>query len=205
MTDQRLHNLAQILVRYSVATRPGDDVAIRCPGSFAAAQPLLGQVFREVLKAGAHPHPVIVPGLTEEFDRHPSIPRARMCNWGKPDPDLDLIAHSFQCDIRIMSETEHSPSIASRCHPACPMHFAAHSELIRLYRERSAKHDLRWVVSVLPTTGYAQEVGDELRGVRGLGVLSHLADHPDPASAWSETAPGRLDLSSGSAASRMSM
>lgn len=159
-------------------------MAIRCAGSIAAALPLLGLVFREVLKAGGHPHPMIFPGLTEEFD-HILYSEGSDEQLGQPDPGFDLIAHNFQCDIRILSET--NTCRLSRVDPSrAPMHIAAQSELWRLYRERSAKHDLRWVISALPTTAYAQDSEMSFEEYEDFVYSATLADHPDPASAWSE-------------------
>jgi len=184
MTDQRLRKLAQILVRYSVETRPGDHVAIRCNGSLAAALPLFSHVFREVLKAGGHPHPIILPALTEEFD-HILYTQGSDAQVERPDPLYDLIAHDFQCDIRILSET--NTRRLSRVDPSrAPLHLAAHSELIRLYYERVAKRDLRWVLCALPTAGYAQDAEMSLEEFEDFVYSAAYADRPDPSSAWSE-------------------
>jgi aminopeptidase len=184
MTDQRLQNLAQLLVRYCVAAKPGDDVAIRCNGSLAAALPLMGLVFRETLKAGANPHPMILPGLTEEFE-HIFLSEGSDEQLGRADPAYALIAHNFQCDIRILSEV--NTRRLSRVDPSrTPMHLGAQSELMRLYRERAARQDLRWVLSGLPTTGYAQDSDMSLGEFEEFVFSATFADLPDPASAWRE-------------------
>ena len=184
MPDQRLQNLARILVRYSVGTKPGDHVAIRSVGAIAAALPLMELVFREVLKAGGHPHPLIFPGLTEEFD-HILYSVGSDEQLGQPDPVYDLMAHNFQCDVRIYSET--NTRRLSRVDPTrAPMHFAAQSELMRLCRERSAKRDLRWVLTALPTAAYAQDSEMSLDEFEDFVYSATFADQQDPASAWSD-------------------
>ena len=52
MTDPRMRNLANILVNYSVAVRPGDWVVIN---GHVLALPLVNEVVRLVLRAGGNP------------------------------------------------------------------------------------------------------------------------------------------------------
>jgi len=184
MSDQRLQKLAEILVHYSVAARPGDNVAIRCEGSLSAALPLMRLVFREVLKAGAHPHPLIPPYLTEEFDEA-FYTQASDAQLGRTNPFFDLVARSFQCDIRILSET--NTRRLSRIDPSrVPLHMAAHSDLMQIYLDRAAKHDLRWVYCAVPTTGYSQDAEMGLNGYEDFVFSATYADCPDPASKWAE-------------------
>lgn len=55
--------MAQILVRYSVAVKPGEPVLIH---STDLAAPLAREIYREALRAGGHPEVNVgVPGLAE--------------------------------------------------------------------------------------------------------------------------------------------
>jgi aminopeptidase len=145
----------------------------------------MGLVFRETIEAGAYPHPMIFPGLTEEFD-YILYSEGSEAQVGRADPTYALIAHSFQCDIRILSEV--NTRRLSRVDPSrVPMHLGAHSELMRLYRERSARQDLRWVLCGFPTTGYAQNSEMSLPQFEDFVFSATFADRPDAASAWRET------------------
>ena len=53
MVDSRHEKLAELLVRYSTRVQPGELVAI---AGQAAGAPLLRAVYREVVRAGGHPH-----------------------------------------------------------------------------------------------------------------------------------------------------
>ena len=53
MPDPRVEKLASILVRHSVAVKKGDTVLIGA--STELAKPLVLAVYKEVMKAGAHP------------------------------------------------------------------------------------------------------------------------------------------------------
>jgi len=52
MIDARVRKLAQVLVHYSTAVKPGEKVLI---GGSPASEPLLREVYRQVLQTGAHP------------------------------------------------------------------------------------------------------------------------------------------------------
>jgi aminopeptidase len=63
MTDIRLQRMAKVLVNYSLNIKKGDRFAIY---TSPLAVPLLREVVREALRAGAHPEPFIsVPGIQE--------------------------------------------------------------------------------------------------------------------------------------------
>jgi len=71
MSDPRVANLAKTLVQYSTRVQPGERVAII--GS-PVSEELLKEVFREVLRAGGHPYPMLglevlagMDGLDEIF------------------------------------------------------------------------------------------------------------------------------------------
>jgi len=63
MPDTRLRRMAQVLVRYSLGIKKGDRLAIET-GPIAA--PLVHEVVREALRAGAYPETfVALPGVRE--------------------------------------------------------------------------------------------------------------------------------------------
>jgi|SRR5450755_3380755 len=51
MSDPRQQKLAQVLVHYSLALKPGDKFIINGP---AFAAPLIYEIYREAVRAGAH-------------------------------------------------------------------------------------------------------------------------------------------------------
>ena len=70
MRDPRITNLARILVGYSVDVREGETCVIRAP---TTAEPLVGAVYEEVLKAGAHPLVTLgFAGQSSAYFRHAS-------------------------------------------------------------------------------------------------------------------------------------
>ena len=70
MTDPRTEKLADIIVNYSAAIKPGDSVLIQ-GGTITA--PLMREVYAGVLRAGGHPMILAqIPGINELFFRHAS-------------------------------------------------------------------------------------------------------------------------------------
>src|SRR5678809_1222809 len=64
MRDPRLEKLADVLVNYSVAVKPGQLVRLNGP---SAATPLLVELYRKVVAAGGYPMARTVPDELEEI------------------------------------------------------------------------------------------------------------------------------------------
>src|SRR5579859_6442211 len=63
MGDRRLQRMAKVLVNYSIGVKKGERLALRAP---AVAAPLIREIYREALRAGALPETFIsLPGLAE--------------------------------------------------------------------------------------------------------------------------------------------
>ena len=70
MADTRVEKLADLLVNYSIAAKPGQKIAIH--GS-TLAEPLIRALYASILNAGAHPTVLAtLPGLDEILYRHGS-------------------------------------------------------------------------------------------------------------------------------------
>src|SRR6185312_2323961 len=63
MNDIRLQRMAKVLVNYSIGVKKGERLAIRAP---SVAAPIIREIFREALRAGALPETFLsLPGLAE--------------------------------------------------------------------------------------------------------------------------------------------
>ncbi len=61
MTDTRVQKFAKILVEHSAHIQPGDRVLIE---GTTAAEPLIRELFIQILEKGGHPHPLVaLPGM----------------------------------------------------------------------------------------------------------------------------------------------
>ena len=64
MMDQRIAKLADVLVNYSVAVKPGELVAIQAA---PVAEPLVVALYAAVLRAGGHPTVRLAPDVLAEL------------------------------------------------------------------------------------------------------------------------------------------
>jgi aminopeptidase len=182
MADPRLTKLAQLLVRYCVEVKPGDRVGIVPLGSIASALPLQAEVLREVLAAGGQPQPYVIPARADEFD-YVFYSTAAESQLRRPDPVYEMVAKEFECDIRILCET--NTRRLSHIDPQRQVEWRrAHSEVIHLYLERAARRDLRWVLTAFATPAYAQDSEMSLEEYESFLYSSTLADTADPLSLW---------------------
>ena len=182
MSDPRIDKLAQILVQYSVAVKPGQRVGIGGAPFSPQALPLMEAVLREVYRAGAHPIPSLQVLQTEGFDRI-FFGEANDVQLKFREPWAEEMIRSLDCDIGIMASTNtrrlsgadsSKMSIASR----------AMRDLVTLYFKRAAEGSLRWVLCATPTAAYAQDAEMSLPEFEDFVFGSTYADQEDPVSAW---------------------
>jgi len=184
MSDPYLSKLAQLLVQYCVEVQPGNCVGITPYGSIASALPLQTEVVREVLKSGGHPYPYLMPTYADEFDYvfYSTATDAQLQQPGRID---ELVTKEFDCDIVIYCETN-TRRLSNIDSERQAMWKSAQSEITRLYLERAAKRELRWVGTAIPTTAYAQDAEMSLEEYKEFIYTSMLVDTEDPVSLWQE-------------------
>jgi aminopeptidase len=184
MIDPRLRKLAQLLVRYCAKVRPGDRVGIMPYGSVASALSLQAELVREVLKSEGHPHPYVIPALVDEFD-YVFFSAAADAQLRQPDRIFELVTKEFDCDIAILCETN-TRRLSQVDAERQVIRRRAHSDLIRLYFDRAARGELRWVLAPYPTPAYAQDAEMSLEEYENFVFSSVFADTDDPISLWEE-------------------
>ena len=96
--DPRMSRWAKTLVNYCLDVKSGDTVQINAT---PVAEPLIAEVYREVLRAGGHPIPAIrVPGLIETLLREGNDAQLQWIN-----PADRLLTEQVDCFLTILSET----------------------------------------------------------------------------------------------------
>ena len=176
MPDPRLVKLAEILVHYSVAVRPGDWVVIN--GSVIAL-PLVTEVTRLALEAGGHPTVLLSDDDLEEIMLR-SASEAQL-RWISPFER----SVAEQADATIMLRAASNTRVLSRLDPAKQrVRQQARAELTRIAMERAARGERRWVVTQFPCAAYAQEADMSLRDYEAFVYAATFADQPDPIACW---------------------
>ncbi|MGD8758811.1 MAG: aminopeptidase [Anaerolineales bacterium] len=184
MADQRVVNLAQILVRYSTKVKPKDLVAII---GQPVATPLIREVYREVLRAGGYPY-VMLRG-SPSYMPAPDDLTYWLLTEGSDDQiehvDLftKIVMESF--DVRIVILSSGNTRSWSNIDPSrLQQRNRAHEQVIKTYRERSASGELRWVGTMYPTQAYAQDAEMSLSEFQDYVYGTTYADAADPIVEW---------------------
>ncbi len=186
MADPRLTKLAQVLVKYSMELKPGEQFILRCD---ALAEELSRAVYKEAILAGAH---VTVqnslPGLGEIFYKH-----ANDDQLAHISPVQRMIIENFDAMLQLCADYN-TRELSSVDPKRMGLARKAQAELFKIGMERMSRRELKWCYTVYPTNASAQEADMSLSEyeefVYGAGLL-HL---DDPVAAWREEAArqGRL-------------
>jgi len=176
MTDPRVEKLADVLVNYSVAVRPGDKVLVQ---GDTLAEPLLKAVYAQVLQAGGHPLMLAsLPGTNELFFRYASDEQLQHV----PEP-LKLVIETY--DVRIsIKGAENTKALSNIDAAKMVLCNQAQTELMKTFMQRSASGDLRWTTTLFPTNAYAQDAEMSLNEYEDFVYGACLPDMDDPVGYW---------------------
>jgi aminopeptidase len=174
--DLRVEKLAELLVDYSVAVKPGDKVAIE---GEAAGEPLLKAVYARVLQAGGYPVLLMQPdGLQEIFYRHASDEQLKYVS------DISrMVIETFDARIRVSADTN-TRELSGVAPARAVIRSSANRPLSEMMLERSAVGDLRWVVTNYPTNAYAQDADMSLAEYEDFLYGACIPDMDDPVGHW---------------------
>lgn len=174
--DQRVEKLAEVLVTYSTAVKPGDKVLVN---GDTLAEPLLKVVYAKVLEAGGHPLLLpSVPGVEELLYELGSKEQLKHI----PEP-MRLIVETY--DVRISIRGAANTKALSSVDPSrMVIRNRAQTELMRTFMERSASGALRWVGTLFPTNAYAQDAEMSLSEYADFVYGACMPDGDDPVGYW---------------------
>jgi aminopeptidase len=174
--DPRIDKLADLLVNYSVAVKPGDKVAIFAPD---IARPLSEALFVAALKAGSYPIVMAMPQQTAELMfQHGSKEQIEYVH--------QPIAHiTEKYDVRISVLADENTRHLSRIDPQkMAWHSAARRHLLKTMMQRSAAGEFRWTIAPYPTNAMAQDADMSLSDYADFMFGACLPDLNDPVGYW---------------------
>jgi aminopeptidase len=176
MADIRIEKLAELLVDYSVAVKPGDKVAIQ---GESLAEPLFRAIYARVLQAGGHPFFVISPaGINELYYKYASDEQLKHIA-----PPGKMIYETY--DVMINIGADENTKALSNVDPArLVMRQQARTELRKNFLERSARKEVRWTYALYPTNAYAQDAEMSLAEYEDFVYAACLGDPADPVGYW---------------------
>ncbi|GHO71389.1 aminopeptidase [Ktedonobacter sp. SOSP1-52] len=180
MVDIRLQRMARLLVTYSLQVEKGDRLAI-IAGPVAA--PIIREVYREAIRAGAHPEPMIdLPGIREILLQEGSneqllfIPSARR-----------MAFEQYEALLMFFS-AENTRSLSSVDPARMAVSQQSMTELNKAQTQRSAEGELNWSIAMFPTNAYAQDANMSLSDFEDFVYRACFLDDEDPVARWQELA-----------------
>jgi aminopeptidase len=181
MSDPRVSKLAQILVHYSTRVQKGDKVLIRGFPLEPMATPLIVETFREILKAGGHPHFFIDPeDVWYYFYKEAS-------DFQLLEPDMFIEYASEHIDVDIRMSCIANRHILSNIDPGkLTLTRKANSHIWDKLASRSASGDLRWVVVGYPSQSMAEAAAMSQPEYEDFFYKATFVDADDPIQKYSE-------------------
>lgn len=176
MTDPRINNLARILIHYSAKIKPKDRVGIIAQ---PAAAPLIREVYREVLHAGGFPHSLItIDGLEYLFFAQANDEQLQYVS-----PFTKMVYEEFEAMIGIGSQSN-TRNLSNIDPSRQSLRAKSHSDLSKIFMERGASKELKWVWTIFPTQAYAQDAEMSLSEFEEFVYSTTFADTDDPVAEW---------------------
>ena len=176
MSDPRVERLASVLVDYSVGAKEGQQITIEGP---AVAAPLIREVFRCILAAGAHPLPRIgIEGMLEHLMLEGSDAQLDWVNPARRD-DIEEVDGR----VVIMGPQNTRSLTGVDASKQARLHRALEPQRNR-YLERAANGELSWVLTLFPTQAAAQDAGMSLPEFEDFVYSAGFLDRDDPVGEW---------------------
>jgi len=186
MRDPRLTKLADVLVHYSVAVKKGQIVRLAGP---PVSIPLLLELHRKVIEAGAHPMLRVAPEEAQEIFLK-----------GAGDDQLKFVnpINVFETetiDASISMWAEVNTKALTNCDPKrIGLTQVARKPIFDTFLKRAAKGELRWCGTQYPTQGSAQDADMSLSEYEDFVFGAGLLHEPDPIAAWKKVSEAQQRL-----------
>lgn len=178
MKDSRIEKLADVLVNYSTAVRPGDLVLI---GGSLVGAPLVTALYEQVIKSGGHPIVSLRPDECAEILLRDGSDEQLVF----ADPIAQYGVEN--ADVRIAFWGTDNTKSLSRYDPAKQSLVSqGRKKFMETFLDRAARHELRWVGTQFPCHASAQDAEMSLSQYEDFVFKAGLLHHADPASAWGE-------------------
>jgi aminopeptidase len=176
MIDARVRKLAQVLVHYSTAVKPGEKVLI---GGSPASEPLLREVYRQVLQTGAHP--IVRLRLSDQDFLYYSEAGESELEYLDP-----LLMHEMEnIDVSIKAFPDENPHALTLVDPEKKQRrLRATKPLMERFMQRWGEGRLRWVGSAYPTQALAQEAHMSLDEYADFVFEAGRLNEENPSDYW---------------------
>jgi aminopeptidase len=188
VTDSRVANFAKILVEHSARTAPGDRVLIEAT---TAAEPLVRELYIQVLEHGGIPHPMVaLPGMMPFSQDEMYLTYAKDSQLDFVPTFYKLAYDQFESRIRVHSATN-TRGTTSIDPLKAQRRSKALSTITESQMRRGAEGKFKWVTTLYPTDAYAQDASMSLKEYEDFVFSAVHAQEADPIAYWNSTAAGQ--------------
>src|SRR6266705_5223196 len=178
MQDIRIERWAHTLVHYSLYIKAGETVAIHAT---PLAAPLVEAVYREILRVGAHPLPLIDLESLEEI----LLREGNEQQLTKKSPVLTAVA--AYCDARLFIASRSNTKALSSVKPEnVSQRRSAFRDSYEVTRKREQAGTFRWSSTLYPTSAYAQDAEMSLHDFEEFVFDVCFLNDLDPIARWKE-------------------
>jgi aminopeptidase len=188
VADPRIEKFAKVLVEHSARVVPGDRILIE---GTTAAEPLIRELYIQILQKGGHPHPLMAMAGTMPFSQDELF--MTYANNAQLDfvPTFYKMAYDqFEGRIRVHSATN-TRGLTNINPERIQRHSLATSSITAAQMRRGAEGVFKWVTTLYPTEAYAQDAGMSLTEYEDFVFGAVHAHEADPISYWNSTADGQ--------------
>ncbi len=181
MADIRVQKFAQVLVGHSARIVPGDRVLLE---GTTAAEPLLRELYIQILEKGGHPHLMMaLPGTMLFSQDELYLTYANDAQIDFVPTFYQLAYEQFESRIRIHSST--NTRGASNIDPAKGKRRGkAISIITETQFRRGAEGVFKWVTTLFPTDAYAQDASMSLKEYEDFVFGAVHTNEDDPIKFW---------------------
>ncbi len=184
MSDVRVQKYAKILVEHSTRVVPGDRILIEAT---TAAEPLVRELFIQILQRGGIPHPMIaLPGMMPFSQDELYLTYAKDTQLDFVPTFYKLAYDQFEGRIRVHSATNTRGTTSID-----PLNAQRRSKALSTMTEaqmrRGAEGKFKWVTTLFPTDAYAQDANMSLKEYEDFVFNAVHAQEEDPIAYWKST------------------
>ncbi len=181
MADPRVSKFANVLVQHSARVVPGDRILLE---GTTAAEPLLRELYIQILEKGGHPHLMMaLPGLMPFSQDEMYLTYAKDTQLDFVPTFYKLAYEQFEGRIRIHSATNTKGT--SNIDPEkIQRRSKANSVITEAQFRRGGAGEFKWVTTLYPTEAYAQDASMSLKEYEDFVFSAVHANEEDPISFW---------------------
>jgi aminopeptidase len=188
VTDSRIEKFAKVLVEHSTRVVPGDRVLIEAT---TAAEPLIRELYIQILQKGGHPHPMIsLPGMMPFSQDELYLTYANDSQLDFVPTFYKLAYDQFESRIRIHSATN-TRGLTNIDPNKVQRYGKATGVITEAQMRRGGEGVFKWVTTLYPTEAYAQDASMSLEEYEDFVFGAVHAHEDDPIAYWNSTAAGQ--------------